>query len=119
MNITLLDSATLAGTSLEPFQSLGNFTSYPLTSPAQVLAHSTGANVLITNKVVLNRETLAELPELKLICVAATGTNNVDLDAAQEFGIAVTNVAGYSTPSVVQHTFALITNLLGNTITPY
>ncbi|WKD25062.1 D-2-hydroxyacid dehydrogenase [Pseudoalteromonas sp. KG3] len=115
MNITLLDTATLAGTSLEPFQSLGNFTSYPLTSPEQVIAHSADADVLITNKVVLNRETLTKLPALKLICVAATGTNNVDLVAAKELGIAVTNVAGYSTPSVVQHTFALITNLLGNT----
>lgn len=115
MNITLLDTATLAGTSVEPFQKLGNFTQYPLTSPEQVLAHCGGSEVVITNKVVLNRETLAQLPKLKLICVAATGTNNVDLAAAKEFGIAVTNVAGYSTPSVVQHTFALITNLLGNT----
>jgi Lactate dehydrogenase and related dehydrogenases len=64
---------------------------------------------------VLNRETISQLKNLKLICVSATGTNNVDLEAAKDHGIAVTNVAGYSTPSVVQHTFSLITNLLGNT----
>ena len=58
---------------------------------------------------------MAQLPQLKLICVAATGTNNIDLPAAKAHNIAVTNVAGYSTPSVVQHTFTLITNLLGNT----
>ena len=53
--------------------------------------------------------------DTKLICIAATGTNNVDLDAAKKYGIAVTNVAGYSTPSVVQHTFSMLFNLLGNT----
>lgn len=115
MNITLLDSDTLAGTSLTPFQELGMFKSYPLTTPEQVVNHSLDADILITNKVVLSRETLTQLPAVKLICVAATGTNNVDLIAAKELGIAVANVAGYSTQSVVQHTFALITNLLGNT----
>jgi len=115
MKITLLDSATLAETPLAPFESLGNFTHYPLTTPDQVLQHSAGANILITNKVKLNRESMRMLPDLKLICVAATGTNNIDLNAAKELGIAVTNVAGYSTPSVIQHTFTLITNLLGQT----
>ncbi|MCQ8878159.1 D-2-hydroxyacid dehydrogenase [Pseudoalteromonas shioyasakiensis] len=114
MNITLLDSATLAKTSLAPFEKLGHFKHYTHTSAEQVVCHSENAHVLITNKVILNRSTLAQLPQLKLICVAATGTNNIDLDAAKEQGIAVTNVADYSTASVVQHTFALITNLLGN-----
>lgn len=115
MNITLLDSATLASTPLTPFESLGNFTHYPLTTAGQVLQHSADANVLITNKVSLSAQTMRKLPKLKLICVAATGTNNVDLIAAKELGITVTNVAGYSTPSVIQHTFTLITNLLGQT----
>ncbi|OUS70204.1 glycerate dehydrogenase [Pseudoalteromonas sp. A601] len=115
MNITLLDSATLANTSLAPFEQLGNFKHYTLTNADQVLSHSKDAQVLITNKVILNRNTLSQLPQLKLICVAATGTNNIDLNAAKELGIAVTNVADYSTASVVQHTFTLITNLLGNT----
>ena len=115
MNITILDNATLANTSLDGISALGDLTVHQLTSPEQVLAHSQNAEVLITNKVVINRDTMTQLKSLKLICVSATGTNNVDLDAAKDLGIAVTNVAGYSTPSVVQHTFSLITNLLGNT----
>ncbi|KTD89408.1 D-2-hydroxyacid dehydrogenase [Pseudoalteromonas sp. CR1] len=115
MKITVLDNATLANTSLACIEQLGSLTTYDLTSPEQVIEHSKEADVLITNKVVLNRETVSRLKNLKLICVSATGTNNVDLEAAKELGIAVTNVAGYSTPSVVQHTFSLITNLLGNT----
>lgn len=114
MQITVLDADTLANTSLNAITALGNLTCHGLTSPEQVLTHSKNADVLISNKVVLNRDTLTQLPNLKLICVAATGTNNIDLDAAKELGIAVTNVAGYSTPSVVQHTFSLILNLLGN-----
>lgn len=115
MNITILDNATLANTSLDGISALGDLTVHQLTSPEQVLEHSQNAEVLITNKVVINRDTMTQLKSLKLICVSATGTNNVDLDAAKDLGIAVTNVAGYSTPSVVQHTFSLITNLLGNT----
>jgi glycerate dehydrogenase len=115
MKITILDNATLAQSPLSSIAVLGELTMYELTSPEQVITHSQGANILLTNKVVLNRETLSQLHELKLICVCATGTNNIDLVAAKELGIAVTNVAGYSTASVVQHTFSLITNLLGNT----
>lgn len=115
MNITVLDTATLANTSLTKLEELGTVTCFDLTNPDNVLEHSQDAEILITNKVVINRDTMSQLPKLKLICVAATGTNNIDLEAAKELGIGVTNVAGYSTPSVVQHTFALITNLLGNT----
>ncbi|MGO3301103.1 MAG: D-2-hydroxyacid dehydrogenase [Pseudoalteromonas sp.] len=115
MNITVLDTATLAKSPLTKIENLGTVTCFDLTTPENVIAHSQNAEILITNKVVLNRDTMSQLPKLKLICVAATGTNNIDLEAAEELGIGVTNVAGYSTPSVVQHTFALITNLLGNT----
>ena len=69
------------------------------------------AEVVISNKVVLDRSVLASAPRLRLICVAATGTNNVDLQAAAELGISVCNVTGYATPSVVQHVFALILSL--------
>jgi glycerate dehydrogenase len=64
--------------------------------------------VVVTNKVVLDRDHLRSTPSLKLVCVAATGTNNVDLEAARELGIAVANVSAYATPAVVQHVFALM-----------
>jgi len=115
MNITILDTATLANTPLSSIENLGALTRFDLTTAENVVKHSQDAEILISNKVVINRDTMSQLPKLKLICVAATGTNNIDLEAAKELNIGVTNVAGYSTPSVVQHTFALITNLLGNT----
>jgi len=107
MNITVLDAATLANTSLDALAQLGKLTCY--------VERSQDADVVISNKVVIDQHAMAKLTNLKLICVAATGTNNIDLEAAKKHNIAVTNVAGYSTPSVVQHTFTLITNLLGNT----
>jgi len=67
-----------------------------------------GAEVVITNKVLLGRQILSQASALTLICIIATGTNNVDLEAAAELGITVTNVTGYGTASVVQHVFALI-----------
>ena len=69
------------------------------------------AALVVSNKVLLTQEMLEQASNLKLICIAATGTNNVDLDAARKLGIAVTNVAGYSTPSVVQQVFGLILGL--------
>ncbi|NKN34268.1 2-hydroxyacid dehydrogenase [Marichromatium bheemlicum] len=78
------------------------------TEPAEVAARIADAEVVVTNKVVLDRQALSGARSLRLVCVAATGTNNVDLEAARELGIAVANVAGYATPSVVQHVFSLI-----------
>jgi len=115
MNITVLDAATLANTSLDALAQLGKLTCYDLTAKEQVVERCQDADIVISNKVVIDQHAMSKLPNLKLICVAATGTNNIDLVAAKEHNIAVTNVAGYSTPSVVQHTFTLITNLLGNT----
>ncbi|MFP4559934.1 MAG: 2-hydroxyacid dehydrogenase [Thiohalorhabdus sp.] len=66
------------------------------------------AEVVVTNKVPLDAEAIRAAPNLRLICIAATGTNNVDLEAARERGVAVTNVVGYATPAVVQHVFGLI-----------
>lgn len=80
----------------------------PTTAPDQLLAHAAGADVLLTNKIRLDRHTIEALPELKLICLAATGTNNVDLDAARARQVAVCNVAAYCTAAVVQHVFALM-----------
>jgi len=78
------------------------------TPPEQVVERLAHAEVAITNKVPLLAAQLAQLPRLKLIAVAATGTNNVDLDYCREHGIAVCNVSGYSTHSVAEHTFALL-----------
>ncbi|MGA7979810.1 MAG: 2-hydroxyacid dehydrogenase [Chromatiaceae bacterium] len=78
------------------------------TGPEQILERISGAAVVVTNKVVLDRDILAAASAVRLVCVAATGTNNVDIVAARELGIAVSNVTGYATASVVQHVFALI-----------
>ncbi len=81
---------------------------HPRTGPAQTAERIHDARIVVSNKVLLDRPVLESAPELKLICIAATGTNNVDLTAAQELGIAVCNVVGYATPAVVQHVFTLI-----------
>lgn len=85
-----------------------NYTEYPTTSKEQTLERTKGATIVLSNKVVLDKEALGILKDtLKLICITATGMNNVDLDAAKEYGIAVKNVAGYSTKSVAQHTLMM------------
>lgn len=81
---------------------------HPRTAPGDTAARIVNAELVVTNKVVLDRDLLSSAPGLRLVCVAATGTNNVDLAAARELGIAVTNVTGYATPSVVQHVFAVM-----------
>ena len=78
------------------------------TTPDNVIERLQGANVAISNKILLDARTLAACPELKLILVAATGTNNVDLQAARAHGITVANCQGYGTPSVAQHTLGLL-----------
>mgnify|MGYP000155496983 FL=1 len=84
------------------------------TSKEQILDRLHDVDVVVVNKVLLARADLAQLPELKLIVVAATGTNNVDLVTAKEFGIKVCNVTGYGTATVVQHTFTLMLALASN-----
>lgn len=78
------------------------------TAPGEVAGRIADAEVVITNKVVLDETAFAAAPHLRLVCVAATGVNNIDLDAARRHGVTVCNATGYGTPSVVQHTFALI-----------
>ena len=84
---------------------------YDETDADQVLGRIQGAEVVVCNKFSLNREIIAATRRLKLICIAATGYNNIDLKAAAERGIPVCNVRGYATPSVVQHVFMLMLNL--------
>ena len=81
---------------------------YDVTNPAQTKERIKNAEVIVSNKVVLDKDTIKSAKKLKLICVAATGTNNVDLVAAKKQNITVCNVTAYATPSVVQHVFALI-----------
>lgn len=79
---------------------------YAKTSPAEVLTRCLDAEIIITNKVQLTAEILSTLPKLKLICISATGYNNVDIGAARDLNIAVTNVSGYAGQSVAQYVFA-------------
>lgn len=92
-------------------EALGELVVYDRTYPDQVLERSLDADILMTNKTVLNRETLSQLKKCRLISVLATGFNIVDIQAAAEFGIPVANVPSYSTDSVAQLTFALILEL--------
>ena len=114
MKIVLLDALTFGETDLSGFDSLGEIEVFQTTSPDEVQTRITSCDVIVTNKVVITDAHMQETPTLKLICVAATGMNNVDLNAAKERNIEVKNVAGYSTDSVVQHTFSMLFYLLGH-----
>ena len=115
MKIVLLDALTLGDSDLSVFDRLGEFSAYATTSDAQRLAHIADNDVIITNKVSIDRTVIEANPQLKLICIAATGTNNVDLLAAKESGVAVKNVSGYSTESVAQSTFSMLFQLVQQT----
>ncbi|MGV3640726.1 MAG: D-2-hydroxyacid dehydrogenase [Adhaeribacter sp.] len=115
MKLVFLDAKTLGEVpNLCLLEAFGELICYQTTSPDQVAERIQGAQVVISNKVMLDQAALAQAADLKLICVAATGMNNVDLDYARQAGIQVKNVAGYSTHSVAQLTFALLLHLLHN-----
>ncbi|MEM7571427.1 MAG: NAD(P)-dependent oxidoreductase [Bacteroidota bacterium] len=104
-----LDSATVGSEQiLSPLAELGELTTYDYTRADQTVARLTGAQIAITNKVAIGKRELSQLPDLRLICVAATGTNNIDREAAQGRGIPVRNVAGYSTNAVAQLTLTTL-----------
>jgi glycerate dehydrogenase len=111
--IVVLDGFTANPGDLDwgPLAALGNLTVHERTAAGEVVARVAGAEVVLTNKVVLNAETLAALPGLRYIGVLATGTNVIDLPAAARHGIVVKNVPGYSTPSVAEHTIGLMLEL--------
>ena len=113
MNIVVLDGYTLNPGDLtwDALKQLGPCTIHDRTPPELVLERAREAEVILTNKVVLNRETILALPQLKYIGVLATGYNVVDAVAARERSIPVANVPDYGTPSVAQHTFALLLEL--------
>lgn len=112
MNIVFLDALTMGDMpELESFNELGTYTQYAETSAEQRVERCTNADVIITNKVKIDAALMEQLPKLKLICVAATGTNNIDLEKATALNISVKNVKGYSTNSVAQLTFGFIIEL--------
>ncbi len=103
--IVFLDAATvdLGDVDVTPLKREGIYTAYKDGSPQQLLTRAKNADVLISNKFVLDDSVFKYLPQLKLVCVSATGVNNVDLKAARARGIAVCNVPGYSTVTVAEH----------------
>ena len=114
MKIVFLDASTVSAfhdVDLAPLVALGEWVAYQITTPNETAERIADAEVVISNKVVLDRVQIEAAPKLRLIAVAATGTNNVDLDAAKEAGIQVCNVSGYSTESVAQHTIAMMLSL--------
>jgi glycerate dehydrogenase len=113
MKIVLLDAHTAnpGDVSWAPLQAIAPCDIHPRTPLAETVARCADADVIITNKAVLNREVIAALPKLKYIGVTATGYNVVDVAAAKERGIVVTNVPGYSSPAVAQLVFALLLEL--------
>lgn len=113
MKIVVLDgyAANPGDLSWEEMKHLGECTVYDRTTPIELLERAAGAEALLTNKVVIDKETMEALPELKYIGVLATGYNVVDIDAARERGVVVTNIPAYSTASVAQMVFAHLLNI--------
>lgn len=110
MKMVVLDGATLnpGDNPWSPVEQLGELAVHATTDPDQLIERCQGAEILLTNKVVLDRSVLEQLPDLKMIAVTATGYNVVDLDAAKACGIVVCNVPVYSTRSVAQHVMAMM-----------
>ena len=113
MKIVFLDAATMGDVSFEPFERLGDFISYAASSPEEARERVADADVVMINKVIVDKALIDAAGSLKLICVAATGVNNIDVDYAASNSIPVRNVAGYSTDSVAQATFMHILSLTG------
>lgn len=114
--IVFLDEYSIAGRSLQKITSQGEYIAYDFTKKEEVVERLKGADIAITNKVVIDGEAMRQLPDLKLICIAATGMNNVDLETAKELGIEVKNAVGYSTTSVAETTLASALALARNIV---
>lgn len=113
MKIVVLDgyAANPGDLSWERLEALGQCVVYPRTSANELLERAADSEILLTNKVIINKEAMEALPQLKYIGVLATGYNVVDVEAARERGIVVTNIPAYSTPSVAQMVFAHVLNI--------
>ncbi len=113
MKIVFLDVKTIGeDIDLSGYDSLGEVVKYDFSTPEEALRRTKDADVIILNKVPVDESSIGEAEKLKLVCVTATGTNNLDKDYLQKRCIAWRNVAGYSTETVAQHTFALLFYLL-------
>lgn len=109
MKLIFLDVKTIGeDIDLSGFDALGEVVKYPFSASADVPERAKDADILIVNKVQVNEQTIGQAKNLKLVCVTATGTNNLDKAYLEKRGIAWRNVAGYSTESVAQHTFAML-----------
>ena len=112
MNIVILDRKTLGlDIDMAIFETFGNVKNYDCTKPNETIERLKEADIVITNKVVISKEVM-ENTNLKLICVTATGMNNIDLESAKQKNIEVKNVAGYSSASVVQLAFSMIFQIM-------
>ena len=114
MKIVFLDAGTFYGspdisTLLAQY---GQITLHDNTLHSKIISRISDAEIVLTNKVVLDEEVFKSCPNLKLVCVTATGTNNIDHQAAAKYGITIKNAAGYSTNSVAQTTLAMVLNLM-------
>ncbi|MEO1941882.1 MAG: D-2-hydroxyacid dehydrogenase [Campylobacterales bacterium] len=112
MKIVVLDLETLGNLDTTQLEQFGEVTLYPLTPLEKRIERVRDADIIVTNKVVIDREVFKNAPKLKLIQVTATGMNNVDLEEAKRRGVVVQNVAGYSTESVAQQTIGMALNLI-------
>lgn len=109
--IVVLDSKTLGNVNFDKLKEFGEVVLYEKTKAEEVEERVKDASIILTNKVVLNKDNLKNAEKLEIICETATGFNNIDIEYAKSKNIAVTNVAGYSTPTVAQHTFATLLHL--------
>lgn len=113
MKLVFLETNSLGDDiDLNGFSKFGELELYPSSTVEETRQRVKDADIIFSNKIMMNEETLGEAEKLKYIGITATGTNNVDMDYVKRRGIVVTNVAGYSTDSVAQHTFALTFYLL-------
>lgn len=113
LNIVFLDAKTIGeDIDLSGYEKLGEVVKYDFSTPEEARERTKDADVIILNKVVINEASIGDADHLKLVCVTATGTNNLDKEYLDKRGVAWRNVAGYSTETVAQHTFALLFYLL-------
>ena len=114
MKIVFLDAATMGTTPMTAIAAIGEFVCYDSSTADEARERAHDADVVILNKIIVDKAFLDAAPKVRLICEAGTGINNIDVDLCRERGVIVRNVAGYSTDSVAQLTWMHILNLVGN-----